>query len=105
MFKSFKSMFRSAKSHKNGLRYQVASVRFRNDGLPYKLDAWNLAKDCGVEVGNGGGQWFAEVPKSILGIRIGTTKVEFGAVAEEKAFLAAALATRKGRRVLAKSIR
>lgn len=99
------SMFKRTLCHRNALRYSVRSVRFRNDGLPYKLDAWNLAKDCGVEVGKGGASWFAEVPKSILGIRIGTTRVEFGAVAEEKAFLAAVLATRKGRRVLAKSIR
>lgn len=104
MIKTIAKVLRKAKSHKNGLRYKVGSVRFRNDGLPYRLDAWNLAKDCGIELGNGGGQWFAELPKTFVGIRIGTTRVEFGAVTEDKAFVAALLGTRKGRKVLAKSV-
>ena len=92
-------------AHKNALRYRADSVRFRKDGFPYLQDVWNLAKDCGVEVYNGGNSWGAEIPKSFLGLRYGTRKVELGAVGEDMAFLAAVNATRRGRRILLDSIR
>lgn len=96
-------------AHKYSLRYRVSDVRFRNDGMPFINDIRNLAKDCGVEVYCEGktdsGNWGCEIPRRFLGIPFGTKTVDFGSVGEERAFLAAILGTRRGARIMSRSIR